>query len=173
MIDLRDVFKPPRFHGEIAVDLDDVEHTLQRRNVNMSPPYQRPVVWSERQKSLFMGHLLSGGETQPIIIQRVPDGGPQEVLDGKQRLTAILGWLHGEVTAELLDGTKIHINDLERGKCGTREVVLGLAMVNVRFRYINLPFEERKTFYIKLNSAGSPHTEADLEHARNAKDEFR
>lgn len=172
-MDLRKIYDPPRFSNDITYGLDDVEWALTKRDVNMSPPYQRPVRWSVEQQSRFMGHLLSGGEVLPIIIQRVPDGGPQEVLDGKQRLTAMLAWLHGEIAATLLDGTTIHIDDLERGPRGTvTDAVYGLSCVSVRFKYINLPFEERKDFYIRLNSAGSPHTSEDLEHARNAKESY-
>jgi len=171
MMDLRKIYDPPRFSNDITFGLDDLEWMLTKRSVNMSPSYQRPVRWSTEQQSLFMGHLLSGGDTLPIIIQRVPDGGPQEVLDGKQRLTAMLAWLHGEISAWVPNGPSVHIDDLERGTLGTRpDAILGLSLVPVRFKYINLPFEERKNFYIRLNSGGSPHTREDIEHARNAKE---
>lgn len=170
-MDLRKIYDPPKFSNDITYGLDEIEWALTKREVNLSPPYQRPLRWSLKQQSEFMGHLLSGGETLPIIIQRVPDGGPQEVLDGKQRLTAMLAWLHGEICAWVPNGPSVHIDDLERGQHGTTaDAVHGLSLVSVRFKYINLPFEERKDFYIKLNSAGSPHTTEDIEHARNARE---
>jgi hypothetical protein len=109
-----------------------------------------------------MGHLISGGETLPIIIQRKPESGYSEMLDGKQRTEAILAWLHGKITAKLSDGMAVHIDDVEGGIKGAR-------CVDMKIKYVNLPFEERKRFYVRFNSAGTPHTKEELEEALNAK----
>lgn len=162
-MDLLSIYQPPRWLGEITSDLGDLKHALAHDETDLSPPYQRKSCWTVEQQERFMGHMLTGGEIMPIVIQRVPDCGKAEVLDGKQRLEAMLAFLDGRCGAVLPDGRRIMRADLP-GR---------LSRVTFRMRYINLPFEERKDFYIRLNSAGSPHTPEDLEHARNAKENIR
>ena len=43
-----------------------------------------------------------------------------------------------------------------------RDVTGGINRIDIRVRYINLPWEERKSFYVRLNSAGTPHTREQL-----------
>ena len=173
MMDLKDVYRPTPFTGEVTVDLLELEWFLNReqRRVNMNPPYQRDSVWSLEQREAFMGHLLSGGEVMPVIVQRVPDGGPQEMLDGKQRVETMLGWLKGQWAALLPDGQRLMVTDLATRRQGGEDVPAGLSMVLLRVKYVNLPFEERKRFYVRFNSAGTPHTKADLERAMAAKEQ--
>jgi hypothetical protein len=167
--DLRSIYKPTPYTGETTVDLQELVWFLGRGEVDMSPPYQRKSVWTNEQRELFMGHLLSGGELLPIIIQRVPDGGPQEVLDGKQRLETMLAWLADKFPARLQDGTLLRVSDLPLRKCGEDMVPAGLNFVNIHIKYVNMPFEERKQFYVRFNSAGTPHTREELEAALKAK----
>ena len=156
-MDLASIFQPPRFTSEIHVDLKYFTETFARGNVDFNPSYQRGHCWTQKQKEEFLGHLLTGGEVNAIILQRVPDEDEAEILDGKQRVTAILEWLDNKVGANI-NGTLLF----------RREVENGLHRVTIKARYINLPWEARKAFYIKLNSAGTPHTAEDLATARNA-----
>lgn len=161
---LTTIYNPLRWTSEVHIGIDDLEWTLARKPVNMSPSYQRGNVWTRDQQERFMGHLLEGGEVMPIIFQR--DERVLEILDGKQRLTAILCWLRGECGAILSDGSTLFIGDLETRVRGDGELVpCGLSHITIRARYINLPFEERKRFYVKLNGAGTPHTKEQLEAA--------
>ena len=106
-MDIRDYYKPIHFTHEIHVELKYFKDELEHNNANLSPSYQRGSVWTLEQKENFMGHLLSGGEVAPLIFQRVPDFADSEVLDGKQRTEAILGWLNNEFGARLLFDNKM------------------------------------------------------------------
>jgi hypothetical protein len=165
LLDLTTIYKPAYFTSEITVSLDDVPRQLA--HTNLSPSYQRGSVWTVEQQSAFMGHILQGGEVAPIVFHRVPDSGKAEVIDGKQRIEAILAWLDGKVAAQLDNGRIVNIANLIMGK----RVAMGLTRINVRFRYIDLPFAERVKFYVRLNSAGTPHTEQQLLDALNAKED--
>ena len=172
-LDLRDLYKPTPFTGETMVELLELEWFLGKREVDMNPPYQRDSVWTLEQREAFMGHLLTGGEVMPVIIQRVPDGGPQEVLDGKQRLETMLGWMKGQWGATLPDGRRLMVTDLPLRQRGSEKVPAGLHLVMIKVKFVNLPFEERKRFYVRFNSAGTPHSKADLERALAAKPKER
>lgn len=152
---IHDIYKPARWLGEITCDLSDLQRMLAHDDTNLSPSYQRGSVWTREQRELFMGHLISGGEILPIIVQRVPDCGNAELLDGKQRIESMLGWLAGEFPARLEDGRTFFVND----------VTGPISRVTFRVKYINLPFNERKLFYVRFNSAGTPHTREELDAA--------
>lgn len=173
-LDLKDIYKPTPFTGEIMVELPDLQSFIyEHRPVDMNPPYQRSSVWTLDQREAFMGHLLSGGEIMPIIIQCVPDGGPREVLDGKQRLETMLGWMKGQWGAILPDGRRLMVTDLPLKQRGKDKVHAGLYIVKFTVKFVNLPFEERKQFYVRFNSAGTPHSKADIEHALSAQPKTR
>ena len=155
MVNLNDLYHPPPFCGEICTDLKYFESSME--GVDLSPSYQRGPRWTRDQQEAFMGHLIQGGHVAPIIVQRAPDKGGGEVLDGKQRTLAILAWLRNEI------GAQCGVNTIYRG-----EVTGGLARVEIRIKYINLPFEERKRFYVRFNSAGVPHTPEELAAALRA-----
>lgn len=170
-IDLRSVYQPVPFSAAIDVSLDDIERELAHNSTDMSPPYQRGSVWSQAQQERFMGHLLQGGEVLPIIFHRVPESGHAEVLDGKQRLEACLAWLRSAVPALLDDGRLVYVDDLQtrQAHSGQGTAVAGLSRVNLRFRYVNLPWDQRVRFYVRLNSAGTPHTQEQLVQALAAR----
>ncbi len=164
LLDLTTIYKPYQFSSEVHISLDYLPRQLEHDETDMRPPYQRGSVWTVEDQRLFMGHLLQGGEVGAIMFHRVPDQGKAEVLDGKQRLEAMLAWLAGKVDAELSDGRLVNIANLVMGK----RHPMGLGRINIRFRYINLPFAERKKFYVSLNSTGKRHTKQQLLDALNA-----
>lgn len=156
MVRIHDLYQPPPFCGEESTDLKYFASSI--REVDLSPPYQRGPRWTREQQAAFMGHLIQGGMVNPIVVHRVPDKGGGEVLDGKQRTLAILAWLANDVPAILDDGREVYRRDVEGP----------LGRVEIRIRYINLPFEDRKRFYVRLNSAGTPHTREELDAALRA-----
>ena len=157
---LSDIFQPTPFMGSpLPVSLRDLRRALDNDQTDLSPAYQRGSVWSAEQQAAFVGHLLSGGEVLPIIVQRLPESGRAEVLDGKQRIEACLSWLAGDVPARLPDGREIFVGDLDLDARGRPA---GLSRVDLTFRYVNLPWAERCRFYARLNSAGTPHTKEQI-----------
>lgn len=159
-IDISSIYRPTPWMGEETVDLKSLVRWLEWNDVDMSPPYQRGSRWTLEQQALFMGHMLAGGDLLPVVIQRVPDSGHSEMLDGKQRVEAMIAWLEGKVAAVLPDGRAV-----------LRSQVTGpIGRVGFRAKYVNLPFEDRKRFYVRFNSAGTPHTREELEKALAAQE---
>jgi len=70
--------------------------------LNFDPDYQRDYVWTLDQKSRYIEHCLHGGRQGRDVWLNCPGWmrnykGPFEVVDGKQRINAVLGFLHNEV----------------------------------------------------------------------------
>lgn len=105
----RDLPKYPRAGYDISVDWTDLERHLARDRVGsvpfiMEPDYQRGHVWSEEQQIAFVEYGLMGGENSMVITTNCPGWmadfrGPYELVDGLQRVTAVLRFMRNEIKA--------------------------------------------------------------------------
>lgn len=70
---------------------------------NFDPPYQRDSVWDEEKQSFFIDSILRNYPIPPIFLhQKIDDETGRitfEVVDGKQRLTAIVNFINGQITS--------------------------------------------------------------------------
>ena len=59
--------------------------------INVDAEYQRGKVWSQPQQALLIDSIMRGFDIPKIFLRKLPDGSPHlfDVIDGKQRLTAI------------------------------------------------------------------------------------
>jgi hypothetical protein len=80
----------PRWTVRMLTDLRD--------RIDTESEYQRGQVWSEAQQRLLIDSLLRGYDLPKIYLRKLPEGGSRlyEVVDGKQRLTAIWLFLENE-----------------------------------------------------------------------------
>ncbi|QFG68075.1 DUF262 domain-containing protein [Ornithinimicrobium pratense] len=63
---------------------------LAKGKLNLTPSYQRGDVWNNNDRSALIESILRGIPLPSIILLRNKAPKPREVVDGKQRLTAIL-----------------------------------------------------------------------------------
>ena len=138
---------------------EHVTRWTERYGLDMDADFQRAHVWDEAKQVAFVEHLLRGGQGSHVIRLNSPGGmgrkgrGKLVVVDGKQRLTACLRFIRGEITAfgsflsEYVDpppirvGLSFYVNDLQ-----TRAAVL--------------------RWYLEINEGGVVHTEAELSKVR-------
>lgn len=136
---------------------------------NLNPDYQRGRVWTDEQAEAFMGHLCEHGQVPLIFVQRydrqknAPEGTdyldlPCEVIDGQQRCRAIQRFIHGEIAARLTDGRRLwyrDFNEIER-RC----------LPNIKLAYVDIDRATKLRFYLRLNSGGTVHTDAEIAKVR-------
>lgn len=75
--------------------------TNDANELQMSPPFQRKPVWTERQKSYLIDSILNGYPIPEIYIQEkiTEDGATQYVIvDGQQRIRSVLEYISGAFT---------------------------------------------------------------------------
>lgn len=125
------------------------------------PDYQRPSVWSPRQQAEFVGALLEGGPLPSIFIREVdgPSGFEDELVDGQQRLTALVAWENGEIPAILPSQNK-SVWKKDMVWPGWR---LSICFPVGRFKSTRA---EAMSLYLAINTKGVPHTEAELDRVR-------
>ena len=63
---------------------------LTTSDLNLTPSYQRGDVWTTNDRQALIESVLRGIPLPSIILREVGPSDPQEVVDGKQRLTALL-----------------------------------------------------------------------------------
>ena len=152
-------------------------HTLWRRvtlyeedpsnpeGLNLSPEYQRGHVWTITQSENFMGHLLTGGQVPMTILRMYPSElmRADEVLDGKQRFTAIMMWLRGEISARLGPGDYVHWSDLNAAE---RRWITGISGPALQNGYVRGSQAEILRLYVKFNRGGTVHSSAEISRVR-------
>lgn len=150
----------------ISVPVDGIESQLGRYietyKLDFDPPYQRGYVWTKKQKVKFIEHLLSGNDSGKEIYFNCPDwmGSNLEiqnmqVVDGKQRLEALRGFISGN----------FKVFDVAEYKDLTWEDKSKLGL----YFNINNLLDERDVvrWYLSMNTGGTVHTEKDLDVARD------
>jgi len=128
--------------------------------LEMNPTYQRGYVWTEEQKISFVEYQLKGGFSGRDIFWNCPTwmsfSDPIniiELVDGKQRINAVLDFMDNKIKAFGL-------------YCYEFEDELSSYRPEFIFHVNNL--KDRKQildWYLGMNTGGSIHTEADLKPA--------
>jgi hypothetical protein len=88
----------------------DVWHIFQltKKKLNLTPSYQRGDVWRTGDRQKLIESILRGIPLPSLILLRKGGAAPDDVVDGKQRLTAILRFVgkHPEALAKVVDADK-------------------------------------------------------------------
>lgn len=136
---------------------DAVDRYIKEYGLNLLPDFQRGHVWNEEQQVKYVEFLLKGGQTNNVLYFNHPGWmnsfkGEFVIVDGLQRLTAILRFLDGNIAVF----NKLSINDVDvKGNWG------------VKFNINNLKTRrEVLLWYLEINSNGTPHTEEEINKVR-------
>ncbi|KAL0949469.1 hypothetical protein HGRIS_009522 [Hohenbuehelia grisea] len=78
----------------------ELHRSIHQANIDLNPPYQRDVVWSEPKQICLIDSIFRNFYIPPVVfaITREPDGSVVKIcVDGKQRLTSIQKFLDGQI----------------------------------------------------------------------------
>lgn len=150
---------------QTSISWDYLEYCLNKwqtdklAKLELNPDFQRGHVWSKEQQIKFVEYKLSGGPGANIIYFNCVGWmnnykGPFILVDGLQRITAILSFLHDEIPAY-----GYYLHDFDQP--------LRFIKSNLLFNINNLKTrKEVLTWYIQMNSGGIAHTEEEIERVR-------
>lgn len=168
MVSFRDIYDPIRPQGKEHLRLkslyqrckNDHEDVMAER-LNLDPDYQRGRVWAEEQKKKFIGFLLEGGRLDPFLIRRHEDYRiPDEIIDGKQRITSIIEFFENKVAAQIIDGTEFFLSDFSEEE---QAVFKRSTNYSVELWYFTLSRKKVLELYLKINRGGTPHSEEEIQ----------
>lgn len=145
--------------GSVISQLERYENDY---GLDYDPDFQREHVWFFEHQVAYVEHILRGGTTYPIIFNSPLWGDESQgnrdlpntlvVVDGKQRLTAILKFLNNELP--VFDGN--YLRDFD-------DASLMLKRIGVQFSFNGIQTRlELLDWYLELNSTRVAHTDAEL-----------
>ena len=145
-----------------------IDEWIEEDGMEMNPDFQRGHVWTEEQQIKWMEYLLQGGASGRVLYFNAPWWGDFDkrrypykdfvLVDGLQRLTAILRFINNEIA--IFGGH--YIEDFEdRLRMARAEMNLLININNLKTKADVL------TWYIQMNDGGTPHTEEEIEKVRN------
>ncbi len=95
-----------------------LDFVKQKRWLNLRPEYQRRLVWDRKKKSLFIESLLMNIPVPPVFLYET-DLSRYEVMDGQQRLNAILEFYENQLKLSGLE-TWAPLNGMTYQQCPPR-----------------------------------------------------
>lgn len=123
-----------------------------------SADYQRGYAWSDADKDAYLKTLFEGRELGRFILVRRPFPLVDQILDGKQRLSAIVELVtsqrpySGVYWHQMARRDRVFVADRVINMCTVREESLGRAGL--------------LELFLAVNAAGVPQTEEHLDHVR-------
>ena len=136
----------------------------------MDPAYQRDFVWTKEQKQLYIKSLFEGNASiKPTFVEysdTLEDGTRKrvtEVLDGKQRIKALIDFYNNEFDVEGLYYKDLHYRDqffFERLN------VVYTRIMNREGRK-DLKLETKIQLFLEINMLGTRMSDEDLKKAQS------
>lgn len=117
--------------------------------VNMNPDYQRDLVWTLEQKRDLIASIEAGLDIGKFVFvhKKFKYGEPDyEVLDGKQRLSALIDFYEDRFTYKEKYFSELSVNDRRRVK--EHGILIATIKETDKASIVN--------YFVKLNSTGTP-----------------
>jgi hypothetical protein len=119
----------------------DLAGRAQQRQLDLNPTYQRDFVWSNADSQMLIESILRGIPLPSIILARVSSSQRFQIVDGKQRVTAILRFM-GAHPEGVDNANKMKEPELFEKKFAQFAKRNNLRATDLREKY--LPFKTKK-----------------------------
>lgn len=149
----------PTYHNNVPLSYIEkwITDQIKSLGLQLNPDFQRGHVWTREQQISYIEYLLHGGSSgKDFYFNRI--GGMHNFknrkadfvcVDGLQRITAILAFIHNEIPA-----FGQYAKDYD-----------DLIMADVMFSFYVNDLKSKKDvliWYLEMNSGGTPHTKEEL-----------
>lgn len=160
--------------GFERVDLNtDFMHLLDMYNSGelfMDPVYQRDFVWTKEQKQLYIKNLFEGNASiKPTFVEysKTQEDGTRkrvaEVLDGKQRIKALIDFYNNEFDVEGLYYKDLHYRD----QFFFEQLNVVYTRIMNREGRKDLKLETKIQLFLEINMLGTRMSDEDLKKAQS------
>lgn len=108
------------YRKSTSITISNFYEQFQLKKYKLDPPYQRDInVWSIEQKSFLLDTIFKNFPIPPIFLEQKIDSDTgitnYDVIDGKQRLSTIIGFINNEVPLPKEFGNDIYGNKALNG----------------------------------------------------------
>ena len=144
---------------KVDIFWDFLEEWLEKEEVDMNPDFQRGYVWTQQQKEQYVEWILRNGESGKDLYFNHPGWfksweGQMVIVDGKQRIEAVLGFIHNEVKAYG------YYRKEYRDKWSMIQCCFHIHVADLKTR------EEVLKWYLDMNTGGTYHTDAEIDKVK-------
>ena len=162
----------PSYRVDISMlQLGKVIADFVEEGLDLDPDFQRGHVWSEIQRVRWIEFLVKGGKPYSSILLNHPgwntlmSKGDFVLVDGKQRLTAILDFVENKIPIFAgLEGKKEGWIAYEISEAWLGRIFINLAINDLQTR------PEVLRWYLELNEGAVAHTDAELKRVHGLLD---
>lgn len=148
-----------------------VENEIEEGKLDIDPDFQRAHVWTREQQVHYVEFVMRSGKSSNIIHTNCPGYlggnkvGPYVLVDGKQRLNAIMCFLKGEFRVFEGEPYGGYHDDFDK---------IDFLVCRVRWSVNDLPTRaDVLQWYLDLNTGGTIHTTDEIEKVRKMLKEER
>jgi hypothetical protein len=141
----------------------NLDHYIKDYNLDMSPDFQRPHVWTEAQQIAYVEFMLRNPQSGKYIYFNHPGwmkssmmDGQMLLIDGKQRITAALKFLDNEIPAY-----GVYYKDFTGFKHIPTDIDFEFNVMTMQTR------KEILQWYIDFNSGGTIHKPSEIQKVRD------
>jgi len=159
----------------VNVTMEQLVHTIkeeeEKLGLILNSEVQRGHVWDEEQQIAFIEYFLRGGKSGLDLYFNNPDWGKNYgdyhefvCVDGLQRITAVRRFMNNEIPA-----FGIYRKDFEDDWMFTHDF---RHMFNIHVNDLKTK-EEVLTWYIEMNTGGTPHTKEEIAKVQKILNELK
>lgn len=146
-------------------EISSLLHMVYRRGLIDSPDYQRGYVWSLKDKQRYIESVFESRDLGKLVFLEDPslEDNRVEILDGKQRLSAIMGYFESRFS---FGGVFFHeLSGRDRQQIESRSIQY--ALLNRH----EMKKSDLLKLFLDINCAGVPQTEEHLIHVKKLYEE--
>lgn len=163
---LSKIIRPlPRMENRYDIPFGEVKQHIQEKGIVLNPDFQRGNVWTQPQQIAFIESILKGRvheALRTVIVNRVyedenPEFHGELIIDGLQRLTAIMAFIDGEF--KVFDN-QLGVDDLKMSSFNIRSQYVKFQVMNLQTK------KDVLQFYIDFNTGGTVHSDSEIERVK-------
>lgn len=151
---------------KVDTDLSKIYRKYAEEEIDLNPEYQRELVWTDKQKQDYILAILKQrAKITPVIIEKLTEQGTvlYEILDGKQRLTALFDYIDNKYPLQ----TGEYFKDLSAKDMNV------ITQTRVRYTRItsynecDVPLDFKLAYFLEINALGTKITDEHIEKIEN------
>lgn len=149
---------------EITSDIRGMLNEYTSNVYNFNPEYQRDLVWSTEQKQAFIKTLMIGDvDLCPTLIAEPYSKGKREyeVLDGKQRMMAVINYIRGKFPVEGFYYKDLSLGDVSRLMYSPFKYKL-IKYYDKKKGFSEMTIEQKVELFLQINEYGQRVSEEHL-----------
>lgn len=151
---------------KVDTDLSKMYRKYAEEEIDLNPEYQRELVWTDKQKQDYILAILKQrAKITPVIIEKLTEQETvlYEILDGKQRLTALFDYIDNKYPLKsgeyFKDLSAKDMNVITQTRVSYTRIT--------SYKECDVPLDFRLAYFLEINALGTKITDEHIEKIEN------